>query len=86
MEQESTLDQAKRLLDRTSDGCSAAPDLNFRSCCEEHDLDYRNSLCSRKEADLKLRRCLQKKGWKVLPWLYWCGVRLFGGSHYGGKK
>ena len=66
-----------------NDGCSSAPDFNFRMCCEEHDFYYRNpeseTEVSRWEADKLLRKCIQRR-WKLLfmPWIYWAGVRTFG--------
>ena len=66
-----------------SDGCSNAPDFNFRGCCEAHDYYYRNcesiTKVSRSEADKRLRKCIQKK-WKlpIMPWIYWGMVRTFG--------
>jgi len=66
-----------------NDGCSSAPDLTFKACCNEHDYYYRNcesvTGVSRSEADKILRQCIQKK-WKlpILPWVYWGATRLFG--------
>ena len=31
----------KQLKNFKSDGCTAAPDLFWRDCCEEHDLCYK---------------------------------------------
>jgi hypothetical protein len=65
------------------DGCTASPDLNFGSdCCGEHDYHYQDTDVSRAEADKRLRECIQKKGYIVLPWVYWLGVRIFGSRHY----
>lgn len=80
---------AKDVADFSSDGCSMSPDLTFHSCCEEHDYYYRNHSgpnglpITRAEADRRLRECIARKGvlgweWKVLPWVYWAGVRLLG--------
>lgn len=72
-----------RRVNLENDGCSSAPDLNFRECCEEHDFYYRNcesdTGVSRSQADRKLRKCIQKK-WclPLLPWFYWLGVRACG--------
>lgn len=62
-----------------NDGCSAVPDFNFRLCCMEHDYYYHTQEISRKEADKRLRECMAEHGWVFLPWLYWIGVRMFGG-------
>jgi hypothetical protein len=76
-------DKMKGFVDLSHDGCSCSPDLNFQECCNEHDYYYRNSewvtgVC-RKEADAKLKTCIQNK-WKlpVIPFLYWGFVRIFG--------
>lgn len=41
-----------------SDGCTSSPDLNFRTCCEEHDYHYRSGDISRSQADKRLRQCI----------------------------
>jgi hypothetical protein len=70
-------------INMDNDGCSSAPDFNFRECCEEHDYYYRNDISvtgvSRSCADKRLRKCISKK-WKLplMPWVYWAGVRLCG--------
>ncbi len=67
----------------TYDGCTAVPDFNFGTdCCGEHDYHYQDGEVSRAEADKRLRQCIQKKGYVVLPWVYWLGVRLFGRNYY----
>lgn len=71
-----------------ADYCTASPDFNFSECCKTHDEDYEKAVISRWEADIKLRQCISRKGvgfykYKVLPWVYWSGVRVFGGSRYG---
>ncbi len=68
------------------DGCTAVPDFDFGAdCCAEHDAHYQLGDISRREADAKLRTCLRAKGYFVLPWVYWLGVRVFGGKFYKGK-
>lgn len=63
------------------DGCTAVPDFDFGAdCCGEHDAHYQLGDCSRAEADARLRACIRKKGYVVLPWAYWLGVRLFAGG------
>ena len=60
------------------DGCTAAPDLDFGAdCCGEHDAHYQMGDITRAEADRKLRECMRAKGYFVLPWVYWMGVRVF---------
>jgi hypothetical protein len=64
------------------DGCTSAPDLNVRSCCDEHDISYQSGRMSRREADKQLRRCIRSKGWIVMPWVFWLAVRVFGRRYY----
>ena len=65
-------------------GCSQVPDFNFgEECCNVHDMDYYTKEVTRAEADKKLRECIRAKGYFLLPWIYWVGVRLFGGKYYG---
>lgn len=68
------------------DGCTNAPDLNAADCCAEHDYHYQDLDLTRAQADKKLRKCMQKKGWIILPWIYWGAVRIFGGNHYARKQ
>jgi len=69
------------------DGCTAVPDFDFGSdCCGEHDYHYQANDCSRAEADKRLRECIQKKGYVVLPWVYWLGVRIFGRNYWKTKQ
>jgi hypothetical protein len=69
------------------DGCTAVPDFDFGAdCCGEHDYHYQIGDMSRAEADKHLRRCIQKKGYVVLPWVFWLGVRVFGGRYYRKKQ
>ena len=75
------------------DGCSSAPDLFFRPCCDEHDVYYRTGRdadgapITRAEADRRFRLCMKANGKTfigrhVLSWVYWGAVRLFGGSEF----
>lgn len=69
-----------------SDGCTAVPDLNFGAdCCRAHDVCYATGCMSRAEADRNLRRCIAAKGYIILPWIYWLGVRIFGRKYYHGN-
>lgn len=68
-------------------GCSGVPDFNFGyDCCGEHDTYYQGGTVSRAEADRRLRKCIQKKGYVVLPWIYWLGVRIFGRRYWKTKQ
>ena len=63
------------------DGCTAVPDFDFGAdCCGEHDYHYQVGDISRAEADKHLRECLRAKGYFILPWIYWLGVRIFAGG------
>jgi len=68
------------------DGCTNSPDLNFGDCCARHDYDYQDLKVKRSTADKRLRECMQKKGWILLPWIYWAMVRIFGGNHFKRKQ
>lgn len=80
------LSQLKHVV-KTSDGCTASPDLNFKECCLEHDFYYATKSVSRAEADKRLRECIKEKwGGNVVPWIYWVGVRAFGIFPWRSKK
>jgi hypothetical protein len=89
------LDQVRIVRDGFSkgvkyDGCTAVPDFDFGyDCCGEHDYHYQEGDVSRAEADKRLRQCIRKKGYFLLPWAYWLGVRMFAGDvwrKYRGKE
>ncbi len=80
----------KKELNKTimGDSCTGVPDFNFTECCAEHDKDYEEATLTRYQADKKLRLCISKKrvgfyNYRLMPWIYFAGVRVFGGSHYG---
>lgn len=70
----------------TFDGCTNAPNLNVEACCNRHDYDYQDLKITRRAADKKLRKCMQRQGWIFLPWIYWAAVRIFGGNHFKRKQ
>jgi hypothetical protein len=72
------LEKFKAAIDFANDGCTMAPDLTFSHCCYEHDIYYVTGAISRAEADRCLRKCISARGYPVLAWVYWLGVRLFG--------
>lgn len=79
------LELVKKGLERgfKYDGCTSSPDFTFGTdCCGEHDYWYQDLSLTRAEADKKLRKCIQRKGYIVLPWIYWLGVRIFGRTYY----
>jgi len=76
----------KQAIDFISDGCTYSPDFDFYHCCEEHDWYYHTGDISRKIADKKLRECIRKKGYIILPWIYWAAVRAFGRRRYNYKE
>jgi hypothetical protein len=67
-----------------SDGCTAVPDFDFRSCCERHDRCYASggTASDRRRCDVELRECIQAAGHPLLAQLYYAGVRAFGGSGF----
>lgn len=69
-----------------SDGCTLAPDFNFRPCCDDHDYDYSKQCRTRIEADKALRDCIKKAGHPVKAHIYYIGVRLFGGLFWYRKR
>jgi len=63
-----------------TDGCSMAPDLNVRACCEQHDRAYWQGGCraDRLRADQALRACIAEHGHPGLARLYFGLVRVGG--------
>lgn len=63
-----------------SDGCTLAPDLDFRQCCEQHDRVYwcGGTREQRRRADQALKSCMRELGHEQLSGLYYAGVRLGG--------
>lgn len=56
-------------------------------CCEQHDIDYgRDSVVSRKEADVHLRASVALTRHPVRAWVMFVGVRLLGWIFYRGKN
>jgi hypothetical protein len=60
------------------DHCSFVPDGEWGSCCKNHDIDYKNKIISRKEADNRMKDCIKNTGHPFIAQLYYIGVRLFG--------
>ncbi len=56
---------------KRSDGCTSAPDFNFRECCEMHDFLRRYNKIPASDADLLLRECIESKGHKILAFIYY---------------
>lgn len=65
------------------DGCSMAPDFDFRHCCDLHDTRYWSggSAAERKRADHEFRDCIIGTGHPVTARIYYYGVRV-GGTPY----
>ena len=63
-----------------SDGCSCWPDSDWVECCVQHDLIYwkEGTHLEKKEADLKLKECVSKKGHRILGTLMYYGTRIGG--------
>ena len=81
------------------DGCSGgAPDLNYRPCCDRHDIHYKTGFdldgtrITRKQADGMFFDCMKEHGkvpilgTLILPFLYWGAVRLFGETAWDKDK
>ena len=73
---------SQELWNTTTDGCTGVPDGNYCQACHRHDFRYRNGTVSRAEADALLREDVRERGHPFLGWIFWVGVRLFGGRHY----
>jgi hypothetical protein len=65
-----------------SDGCSWWFDGCWRECCEIHDYEYckGGTKEERKLSDKRLRDCVASKGHKVVAYIMYIGVRVFGMS------
>jgi len=71
----------------TYDGCTAVPDFDFGAdCCGEHDFYYQAQCISRAEADRRLRECIRAKGYPLIAWSYWIGVRVAGWIFWNRRK
>ncbi len=68
----------------TSDGCTFSPDglpgkpVLWRECCVAHDLRFwgGGNRRDRKEADQKLKSCVEKKAGATIARLFFAGVQL----------
>ncbi len=77
-----------------ANGCTNAPDLCFRECCNNHDVEYHTGKTidgepiDRAAADLKLMKCMSEKAKtdrraaEILAPIYFAAVRVFGESHW----
>ncbi len=81
----------------TTDGCSGGmswfwqhlvkpfskTDLPWRGCCISHDREYwmGGTWQQRRAADLQLFKCVKQKGFPLLAWFMYTGVRM-GGSPF----
>lgn len=71
------------------DGCTRVANFDFGyDCCGEHDFHYQldDETKSRASADADLRRCIIKKGYPFIAWMYWIGVRCVGWKFYRRKQ
>jgi hypothetical protein len=68
----------------TPDGCTNAPDFNFKDCCDDHDHCYctGGNEAARKLCDQKLRDWIKMRGHPILARIYYWAVRAFGKSHF----
>ena len=64
----------------TTDGCSASPDGDWRSCCVVHDISYwcGGTATMRLQADRELRSCVTTKGHDLYASVVFMGVRVGG--------
>lgn len=80
-----------------ADGCSSAPDLWFKPCCDVHDVMYRTGKnykgepVTRAQADKQFYQCLRKHaisifGKYILAPMYYAAVRTFGGKYWQGQR
>ena len=61
------------------DHCTLSPEGDWSLCCEAHDREYEDpEATDRAAADKHLRECIAARGHRVVCWIYWIGVRLFG--------
>ena len=68
----------------TTDGCSMWPDGPWKGCCVSHDRWYwaGGSKEKRLHADMALRKCVSNRGWPIMAWVMYVGVRIFGGPYW----
>lgn len=65
-------------------GCTAAPNLDFKSCCDDHDRDYAvaGGIVQRFRADWRLAKCIICRSKLLLRYIlapiYFIGVRVGG--------
>lgn len=76
------VEKIKCFSDFITDGCDMADDMVLSDSCNEHDLLYSTGEVSRAEADNLLRKSVASKGFPVLAWVCWLGVRMFGWVTY----
>jgi len=62
------------------DGCTLAPNLDFRDCCDWHDTRYwiGGTREQRRQVDLQFRQCIAERDHNILSHLYYFGVRVCG--------
>ncbi len=67
-------------LPNPHDGCTLAPDFNFRHCCDVHDESYwrGGTEGDRERADRAFRQCIHDAGRPILADVYYIGVRIGG--------
>ncbi len=55
-------------------------DIPWRGCCVEHDKEYweGGTWTDRRNADLALAKCVGERGYPIIGWLMYAGVRLGG--------
>jgi hypothetical protein len=70
--------------DPTPDGCTKAPDFNFKDACDRHDISYAKggSEADRLNADRQLGNDIKAAGHEFLGQIYEKIVNAFGAGHF----
>lgn len=76
------------------DHCTAAPELFYSACCQQHDREYATGLdgsgqpITRFQSDMAFLKCCKERRkfypitGLVIPWMYFLAVRIFGGRRW----
>lgn len=83
----------ERWASSKTDGCTDVPDLWLGDACDRHDRHYATHMhkdgtpITRAEADWEFLKDGRRDSptfitRNTVPFIYWIGVRLFGGTHW----
>ena len=64
------------------DYCTLFFDGCWSKCCARHDKRYSNNRITKHQADVLLKRCVYKKGHKIVANIMFVGVSVFGSYWY----